>query len=139
MKVITLAKRFPAYHPRRGEQTDFSALFISGEKIHTIRKNEKGYYQDGDIVSVRQWEAKPYYSKQEVVCDGVKIAVVPVQLFFNQGGLSIYVSASFQHATIIACNDGLSTGDFYNWFNPKKKPYLMLNYSLIYFTDFRYA
>lgn len=139
MKVITLAKTFPVYHPRAGEPTGFADAFLSGRKIHTIRANEKGYYKTGDIVSVRQWSGKPYASKQETLEDCVSIGVVPVQLIFHRGGgLSIFVGKKLQSASIVAHNDGLSISDFCAWFNPRMKPDLVLDYSMIHFTDFRY-
>lgn len=139
MKVITLSKTFPAYHPRAGEPTGFADAFLSGRKIHTIRANENGYYKPGDIVSVRQWSGKPYASKQVVLRDGVKIGVVPVKLFFHTGGgVSIFVSHGLLPAHTVSRLDGLSTPDFVAWFNPSSIPNLELNYSIIHFTDFRY-
>ena len=144
MKVITLSKTFPKYHPRAGEQTGFADAFLSGRKIHTIRANEKGYYQDGDIVSVRQWSGNPYASKQETLKDGIGISVLPVIIRFDNVSLSIrvrpYLGASFSFVdpSVVADNDGLSLSDFIAWFNPKRMPNLVLNYSMIHFTDFRY-
>lgn len=139
MKVITLAKTFPVYHPRAGEPTGFADAFLSGRKIHTIRENKNGYYNDGDIVSVRQWSGKPYASKQETLEDGGRIGVVPVQLIFHPGGgLSVFVDRKLQSVSIVAHNDGLDISDFCAWFNPRRLQNLTLNYSLIHFTDFRY-
>lgn len=144
MKVITLSKKFPAYHPRAGEPTGFEDAFLSGRKIHTIRANEKGYYKPGDIVSVRQWSGKPYASKQETLENGIGISVLPIIIRFDDGILSIRVrpylgaSFSFVEASTVAANDGLSFDDFVAWFNPKMLPNLVLNYSIIHFTDFRY-
>lgn len=139
MKVITLSKTFPAYHPRAGQQTGFAESFLGRLKIHTIRANVHGYYKDGDIVSVRQWSGKPYSSKQVILEDGVKIGVVPVKLIFHQGGgLSIFVSHGLLPSNIVSHNDGLSISDFVAWFNPRHERSLVLNYSLIHFTDYRY-
>lgn len=138
MKVITLSKTFPAYHPRAGEQTGFAKSFIIGRKIHTIRANVHGYYQDGDIVSVRQWSGKPYASKQVILEDGVKIGVVPVQLSYMRGCMAARAGKIPCSPVVVARNDGLSLSDFYDWFNPRMIPDLELNYSFIHFTDFRY-
>lgn len=139
MKVITLSKTFPAYHPRAGEQTGFAESFLSGRKIHTIRANVHGYYQDGDIVSVRQWGGLPYRSKQETLQDGVRIGVVPIQLSWRNGSVNVrFVSIPYS-PSVIARNDGLSYWDFVAWFNPRRLPDLVLNCSIIHFTDFRYA
>lgn len=144
MKVITLSKTFPAYHPRAGEQTGFADAFLSGRKIHTIRENKEGYYKDGDIVSVRQWSGKPYASKQVVLRDGICVSVLPIIIDFNDSNLSIRVrpslgaSFSFVDPSTVAENDGLSLDDFVAWFNPHGLQNLTLNYSIIHFTDFRY-
>lgn len=138
MKVITLAKTFPVYHPRAGEPTGFADAFLSGRKIHTIRANEKGYYKTGDIVSVRQWSGKPYASKQETLEDGVKIAVVPVCLSWMNGDMAIRFGNIPCSPSVVARKDGLAFNDFVAWFNPRRLQNLTLNYSIIHFTDFRY-
>ncbi len=126
MKVLTLAKKFPVYHPRAGEPTGFREAFLNGTKIHTIRINAKGYWKDGDIVSVRQWSGRPYASKQEVIKDGVRIGVVPVA-FFN---FSVHAD--------MPRNDGLSPDDFDSWFFSKSSD-SAYGGSILHFTDFRYS
>ena len=139
MKVITLSKTFPVYHPRAGEQTGFADAFLSGRKIHTIRENKEGYYKDGDIVSVRQWSGKPYASKQDTLKDGVRIGVVPIQLSWMCGDLAIRFGDIPCSPSVVSRNDGLSYWDFVAWFNPKRLLNLVLNYSMIHFTDFKYV
>jgi len=136
MKVITLSKKFLQTHPKAGKSTYFEQQFLNGCKIHTIRANAKGYFKDGDIVSIRQWSGKPYNSKQEIIKDNVKICVVPifVELFKFYATVNNTIDVDLE---IIAKNDGLSSIDFHNWFKQKKDKFWFSG-SLIYFTDFRY-
>jgi len=143
MKVLILSQVFPAYHPRAGERTGFREKRLSGEKIHTIRLNEKGYYKDGDVVSVREWTGKPYRSKQRIIQDGVKIGVQEIFLpkeNFRAPIITIpYVTSFPVEKETLAKNDGLSLLDFNHWFYPQGKPRENFRGSLIYFTDFRYG
>jgi len=140
VKVITLSKVFLTGHPRRGQLTGFRSAFEQGLKIHTVRKNAKGYYQDRDVVSVREWSAAPYNSAQVVIRNGVKIGVVPVRILYwsRPESLCIYVGGQQVPMPEFAFNDGLAPLDFLNWFFPKRKDEIFEG-SLIYFSDFRYA
>jgi len=135
MKVITLSKTFLQGHPRAGEPTGFREAFLGGRKLHTIRANAKGYYKTGDIISVRQWSGKPYASKQEVIRDGVEIAVV--NIYISERGVFFWTMSSLIPGKIIARNDGLSLPDFLDWFKMKETGGFLG--SLIYLTDFRYG
>jgi hypothetical protein len=132
-----LSKVFPAYHPRAGEPTGFREKFLSGEKIHTIRANEKSHFKDGDVISVREWSGKPYRSKQVVIRDGVKIGVEPVALDHDDNIADFMepVAAPFK---TIAKNDGLREVDFVDWFFPPSSKHDFTG-DIIHFTDFRYA
>jgi hypothetical protein len=137
MKVLTLSKRFLSYHPRAGEPTHFRDKYLAGAKIHTIRANAKGYYKNGDLVSVREWSGKPYASKQDVIWDGVRIGVVPVQIggidFAFVGRPNAIVSVPLGQ---LARNDGLCLHDLLDWLKVDDKH--TFHGSLIYLTGFRY-
>lgn len=69
--VLMLSQSFPTKHPRSGNPTGFRKKFLSGEKRHTIRANFPLWakriheVQQGEaVISVRQWEARPYFSRQ---------------------------------------------------------------------------
>lgn len=136
MKVITLSKRFPAYHPRKGDQTGFLGAYLAGRKLHTIRKNRKEYFKDGDKVSVRQWSERPYASKQEIVEDGRKIGIEPVLLDYCEQAAVHPRRIPFSE---LAENDGLSVKDFNDWFFPEGNRLNTVDADIVHFTDFRYA
>lgn len=138
--VIMLSKVFPKGHIREGEPTGFKEKLLSGEKIHTIRSNyplwEKRIkeVQEGmALISVRQWEDKPYRSKQ-----------IEIALFTKENGVGIeplYISSHYPLADVlddkpgIETNDGLSVEDWYSWFKEAKRDD---NLPIIHFTPFRY-
>ena len=140
MKVLMLSKTFPAWHPRRGEPTGFAEKFLSGVKIHTLRENAKGYYKDGDVVSVRQWSGTPYNSPQEVIKDGVRIGVVNVSVVrqVDSDLINVWLGRSIKmfQAETLAINDGLSVDDLAGWVFAGGKD--KWNGFVIHFTDFRY-
>lgn len=130
---------FPKYHPRAGEPTEFRAKFLAGEKVHTIRANENGYYKEGDIISVREWSGKPYRSKQVMIRDAVRIGVVPI--YFNDDSTYAFIGKIPVRVlkSEIAENDGLALNDFMHWFFPQNLTRKEFRGSLIYLTDFRYG
>jgi hypothetical protein len=147
--VITLSKRFPSYHPRKGQPTEFGPKVYHLDKRHTIRGNYAFWKPRIDsinrgeaILSVREWIDKPYYSKQKELavfgagevgiqkCD-VKIATV---LDSQCAAIKVNgIDCSIERCKEIAKNDGLSQKDFINWF---KKP--IVDGGIIHFTDLRY-
>ena len=140
MKVIILSKNFMLNHPMAGELTDFKGKYQRGEKIHTLRANEKGYLKDGDVVSLRQWNGKPYASKQRIIQDGVQIGIEGVELNRNMGFGNVKgdILCRWVNVATIARNDGLSVDDFLAWmFAGAKKPIIKMD--IIHFTGFRYA
>lgn len=69
--VITISKKFPGYHPRKGDPTYFSSGIVSRRKKHTIRGNYALWKKRFDEIaagraklSLREWIGKPYCSKQ---------------------------------------------------------------------------
>jgi len=149
--VITLSKRFPSYHPRKGQNTDFGPKVYHLDKRHTIRGNYAFWKPRIDainrgeaILSVREWIDKPYYSKQtELAVFGKgEVGIQPLDLFVDRLGKTKGIGAwikedEFERRNIDACelvkNDGLSMQDFFDWF---RKP--IDNPCIIHFTDLRY-
>lgn len=139
--VIMLSKVFPKGHIREGEPTGFKEKLLSGEKIHTIRSNYELWkkrideVQNGDaLISVRQWEDKPYRSKQIEIRrftkdDGVGIEHIVLPEYLSlQSFLGVYEN--------LDRNDGLTEDDWVSWFSKaeREKPL-----PIIHFTSFRYA
>src|SRR5579863_5945179 len=84
--VITLSKIFPAYHPRRGQETDFKGKLYRSEKITTIRGNYAWWKKRFDEIaagraklSVREWLDKPYKSKQVTVKEYTSLHGIGIQ------------------------------------------------------------
>ena len=156
--VITLAKTFPAWHPRKGEPTEFLEKFLNGQtgsgdvkKLHTIRANyplwEKRIreVQNGKaVLSVRQWSGRPYASKQVETAslsalDGVGIQQLDIDNLYGVNRYYVW-GMDFRYCMeippgIIAANDGLSLDDWLAWFKDygRAKPL-----AIIHFTPFRY-
>lgn len=101
--ILTLSKRFPLCHTRKGEPTHFreelnntlndcqetvselDGAVVRERKIHTIRANFARWKHNiskidggGFYLSVRQWSAKPYRSPQEVITE-IPADIVGVQ------------------------------------------------------------
>lgn len=128
--VIMLSRVFPATHPRGGEPTWFKEKLIRKEKVHTIRGNWLMWWyhirqvQDGKAeLSIRQWEGKPYRSKQVEVArlwaaDGVGVQVLKFDK--DRDGMVSYkrfdIDGKYPDIETLAKNDGLSLEDWKSWF-----------------------
>lgn len=136
-----LSRVFPKGHIHQGEPTGFRDKLLSGEKIHTIRTNfplwEKRIkeVQNGEAcISVRQWEDKPYRSKQIEIArftkeDGMGIEAIVLPPI---GQLSLTLD-SFPD---LDSHDGLSRIDWLSWFESAPRNQLL---PIIHFTQFRYC
>lgn len=168
--VLILSKKFPSYHTWSRKETDFERSFINAQmcakcrenpdkgrcmcnfifgyrKKHTIRGNyemwakrfieiEKGEAQ----LSIRQWEGRPYHSKQKTLANltkedgiGIEKMVVVGSTLYNP----IFVGDKSVTCNTIAHNDGLSEGDWRDWFE-RGNP-LGTTFAVIHFTTFRYS
>lgn len=156
--VITLAKTFPAWHPRKGEPTEFLEKFLNGQtdtgesrKLHTIRANyalwEKRIKEvklGKAVLSIRQWSGRPYCSKQVEIAMLTAVNVVGIQKLeiINTWGVDRYtvldnnLLAKFDVGpSELAKNDGLSLEDWLAWFKNYDRSLPM---AIIHFTKFRY-
>ena len=123
--VLMISKYFPATHNRKGEETDFSQKLFDNAKKHTIRANYDLWKyridqinQGKAILSVRQWEGKPYRSKQVELFTQSKVGIQKLE--WTVLGWFIDDFDSDVTNKILAKNDGLSLQDFADWF--KKYP-----------------
>jgi len=103
-KVITFSRVYPAYHPRKGQQTDFVGKIWEGiylqypewlgdhyeelkplysyiglhgilpPKHHIIRAGHR--WKVGDKFSPRVWSGKPYQSKQIIIAPDIEVKKV---------------------------------------------------------------
>lgn len=128
--VLMLSQSFPTKHPRSGNPTGFRKKFLSGEKRHTIRANFPLWakriheVQQGEaVISVRQWEARPYFSRQITIgCltaeSGTGIQKLTFQL--DRDGCASFnffdIDGKYPELKELAANDGLSADDWKEWF-----------------------
>ena len=77
--VITVSKTFLSTHWKAGLPTRFDSKIKDGRKVHTIRGNYPLWakriaeVERGEAcLSIRQWEDKPYRSKQIEIVGAMK-------------------------------------------------------------------
>jgi hypothetical protein len=150
--VLPISKKFPAYHQLAGDDTDFvqsifNALSGTGvdRKLHTMRVNSDLWQRRFEKInsgeaqlSIRCWKGQPYQSKQETIINltkddgiGFETAQLTTDGWLINGTVSKYSHEDF------AANDGLSKGDWLNWF--KDSIHENMNpVAIIHFTSFRY-
>ena len=154
---ISIAVKFPAAHPRKGELTGFvdkikgnfcllHEWLADGAKIHTIRGNYELWAKrfekidKGDaVLELYTWSGKPYNSKQVVFMtlgkdDGIGLQKLDCSDDYLYTVRIDDVRHSFSDK-VIAENDGLTPADFEQWF---KGTDLSKPMAIIHFTDFRY-
>jgi len=151
--VITLSQVFPVTHIRNGEPTGFKDKFLAaigrsdGDwlKLHTIRANYELWKKRFDEINagraclcIRQWTGKPYCSKQVEIAVLTKEDGIGLQRMTVAGCAiihPIYVEICSVSADVLAHNDGLTLGDWRNWFSRYD---LTGPLAVIHFTKFRY-
>lgn len=140
--VLTVSTTFPAYHPRRGEWTEFTKSILAKTKIHTIRANYELWRKRFEkidkgeaVLSLRYWSGQPYRSKQSEFkrlqsTDGIGLQKLSRPDTYDCAP----IDGRGIEWDIVAANDGLSFDDFKQWFrNPGQDPM-----AVIHFTNFRY-
>lgn len=138
IRILMMSEKFPAYHTKAGELTNFEEKLKTGEKIHTIRPNyeiwkawEEEINSGSAILSIRKWSGRPYWTSMIEIMQFQRIGVQPVK-WDCLSGFSVSNMCGFRN--IVAKNDGLLLDDFDKWFLGSKQE---LN-ALIHFTDYRY-
>lgn len=149
--VLMVSRVFPSYHPRKGEETGFPELIISGFKQHTVRPNYERWKKKSDqinagkaVLSIRYWTGKPYCSPQKEFCELSSIEVQKVCYYklpvvTNNLPTSynlIFINNSvipLRHPFKFAARDGLSLADLQSWF-----PKPVEDMALIHFGNFKY-
>lgn len=138
--VLMVSKYFPLKHHKVGQETNFRNKIEAGTKIHTIRNNYPLWKHriervlKGDaILSLRQWEGKPYKSKQIEIKKISKKDGVGIEMVTLPGTAKL--ATLLEKYVDLNMNDGLSLLDFLNWFEhyERNKPL-----AIIHFTPFRY-
>lgn len=157
-KVLTFSTVFPAYHPRRGESTNFiqkiqlafperhhsiseiNDSFGYGHipKFHTIRAPKK-HWVPGMSFSPRYWKGAPYKSPQCEFSDDIQV----VQTWKLDINFKLVTLNDKYHCTTnsrafeeIAMNDGLTVPDLLAWFRlDQKDPEPIINHQIICWSD----
>lgn len=133
-----VSKNFLKGHPKAGRPTNFAPQISYGEKIHTIRTNYT-YWEKivndvnsgRGVLSLRQWEGKPYNSKPLEIAQLTKLGIQQVTIMNNLVWLNERYLDDWE-VEKLAKNDGLNKTDFEDWFNKDVQA------AIIHFTDFRY-
>lgn len=144
-KVLTFSRKFPAYHPRKGEPTYFvekilnfighdKRLYQKGInraicdlKLHTIRAGNR--WKAGDKFSPRVWSGKPYNSKQIIIAPDIEVkSVQEFKIEVDNDYVCVLIDdwpffeenknmvTQTEAFETLAKNDGLTFVDFKNWF-----------------------
>lgn len=146
---LSISRYFPAYHPKKGDDTYFVEQIQRGAKIHTIRANValwekrmKKVKEGKAVIELYYWTGKPYHSPQQVFeildkesgCGTQRVDLsclidLHLCLIVNEN------SARRVGELSICLNDGLRLLYFEEWF---KKYNLSEPLAIIHFTKFRY-
>lgn len=126
MKYIMCSKTFPAYHPKAGQVTGFRESILSGRKIHTLRQSA-GNRKTGDQVSLREWDGRPYASKQ--------IEFARCRILVDQLTITGVPADSGEFGNIARCDGFDDPVDFANWFTRGKPGLVHFDGVCIYFQN----
>lgn len=148
-KIITiLSREFPHGHKKAGCSTLFAILLMTGRKIHTIRDDEKGLWEQrvSDInegrklLCVREWTGKPYNSEQREIKAYVQIGLQRLTMTYGVDDElpQAWVDGKEVPVETLAKNDGLSIEDFVDYFFGCGNKSNVFEGVILHFTDFRY-
>ncbi|MDR1913547.1 MAG: hypothetical protein LBQ68_03575 [Clostridiales bacterium] len=145
--VLTLCRVFPVAHKKAGELTHFEDNLKTGEKIHTVRGNDKNVWNDRykeiksgkKYLSVREWTGRPYHTSPIEIAryDTIGLQNIEMSYCFDDDYPKVWINNKEVFIQEVAANDGLSVEDFVEWFfgNSKENTFKGV---IIHFTDFRY-
>jgi hypothetical protein len=141
-RIITFSMKFPVYHPKAGEPTNFVQKLVNafqeidtpifeideldlehcpwdrmGRKYHTIRAGRR--WKAGDKFSPRVWSGRPYNSKMVTIAADVEIKKVWDIEVDEDLCIWIYCDNEGDEDILerLAANDGLSLPDLQAWFH----------------------
>lgn len=145
--ILTLCRMFPKTHYKAGHTTGFESRLKAGSKIHTIRGNRNGVWDERykgiasgrKYLCVREWTGRPYNSEQREFATFDKIGLQHIRMTYNPGDAKpqAWVENKPVPVETLAANDGLSVEEFTHWFFHEKDKTEFVGV-VIHFTDFRY-
>lgn len=106
---------YSQYYPWGGE-TPFESKILSGEKVHTIRKDLKGRWKAGNTI---QHSTGVRTKKFNQFAKGGCISIESINITFSELGKieTVFIDGvEINNWDVIAKNDGLSILDFEKWF-----------------------
>ena len=106
---------YSKYYPWGGE-TDFERKVLSGEKIHTIRKDLKGRWKAGRAI---EHVTGNRTKQRNQFASGLCQSTQTIEILFNELGKIELVKVDKKEIPnweLIAKNDGLSIISFERWF-----------------------
>lgn len=134
MRQIMFSKTFPAYHPRKGELTNFASGICKNvygkdfaldlpevpEKLHTIRAGQN--WKVGDQFVPKMWSGRPYHTKPVPFLNPLTVKNVFKFRITAKGDYLVNgKKQSVAQLTEIAKNDGFTNlDDFELWFSKEK-------------------
>lgn len=148
--VLMLSHHYPKTAIHAGKPTHFKEKLLDGRKIHTCRTNFiKWYYNidkvndKGYVMSVREWNGKPYGKgvKQTVIKEYRKVGYQSLTMKYNHetDELECFIDGKrYTEIATLAKNDGMTLEEFKNWFFGKDMKHNVYNGIIIHFTEFRY-
>lgn len=149
--ILTLSRVFPKSHSKDGINTLFAVKLLSGRKLHTIRKNDKGLWDKkvADInagkkmLCVREWTGRPYNSEQADIKSFVQVGLQKITMTYGTHDEvpQVWIDGKKVPLETVAQNDGLDVPDFIEWFfgtNLYKNDNNVFEGIVLHFTDFRY-
>lgn len=122
MKTVKLVieNRFPKFHKREGENTNFEEKILDGRKKHSVQSNFSKWngkfhkIKEGSAkLSVETWTGIPYNSERFVILE-MEDAVIQ-SLEFKKGKYLVDGTTEISLEEL-ATNDGLKLDDFRDWF-----------------------
>lgn len=166
--VLMLSKNFPKSTIHAGKPTKFHEKLINQldyqrnhslpspvkpMKKHTIRSNYDMWVHNiekinagGYVLSVREWEGKPYRSKQVEIANfngqgKYTIGYERITMNFNPitKELKCVINGKpFKDIESLAMNDGMTVAEFKDWFFGQGMDRKLFTGIIIHFSDMRY-
>lgn len=150
--VLMVSRTFPAYHPRKGEETGFPDKIIAEIKRRTIRGNYKLWKYRADevkagraVISLRYWLGKPYNSKQVEFAELSDITVQRCHIYQIKASKPLTFDRTLiflddnitpiRRPFMLANSDGLSMADFCAWFKKPCEDMALINFGHFTFSN----
>lgn len=146
--VLTLCRVFPKTHSKANINTLFAVNLFAGRKIHTIRTDEKGLWEQRvkdinegrKLLCVREWTGRPYNSEQADIKSFVEVGMQHITMTYGSDDVlpQAWVDGKPVPVETLAKNDGLRVEDFVEWFFGSAHKGNVFEGVILHFTDFRY-